>query len=154
MKRAHTYALAATVLAVAVLVVSLVLGLGSGGEAVVGRAPTSPLTGRPTERVRVEVLNASGTPGLAREATRVLRDHGYDVVFFGNAPKSFSRDTSLVIDRAGREGLARQVAEAVEVDVVRSRPDTSLLLEVTVVIGRDWVGIEEEPVAMIRDTAP
>ena len=112
MKRSHTYALAATVLAVGVLVVSLVLGLGSG-EAEVGRAPTSPLTGRPTERVRVEVLNASGRPGLAREATRVLRDHGYDVVFFGNAPRSFSRDTSLVIDRAGREGLARQVAEAV-----------------------------------------
>ncbi|HEX2093544.1 MAG TPA: LytR C-terminal domain-containing protein [Longimicrobiaceae bacterium] len=135
--RFQTYGLAATILAVVGLVVSLVMGLGAGGAPDPGAARS--VSGKPAERIRVEVLNASGIPGLARAATRTLRDRGYDVVYFGNA-RGFSRDTSLVIDRVGREGVARQVAEAIGVGRVRSHPDSTLLLEVTVVLGRDWRG--------------
>lgn len=88
-------------------------------------------------RVRVQVLNASGRPGLAREATRVLRDRGFDVKEFGNG-KGFSPDSSVVLDRVGRIGVARQVADAVGIRNVTSRPDSNLYLDATVVLGRDW----------------
>ncbi|MBD0321654.1 MAG: LytR C-terminal domain-containing protein, partial [Gemmatimonadetes bacterium] len=87
--------------------------------------------------VRVQVLNASGRPGLAREATRVLRDRGFDVLEFGNG-RGFSPDSSMVLDRAGRLEVARQVADAVGIRHVAARPDSNLYLDATVVLGKDW----------------
>jgi hypothetical protein len=88
-------------------------------------------------RLRVEVLNGARVPGLARSATRVLRQQNFDVVYFGNAAGG-ARDTSEVIDRVGRPEDARRVAEALGIATVRSAPDTTLYLEATVVLGRDW----------------
>lgn len=91
----------------------------------------------PAERVRVEVLNGGGREGMARAATDVLRDGGFDVVFFGNAP-SFGQDSSVVLDRVGRLDMARSVADALGIRQVRSQPDTNLYLDVTVVLGEEW----------------
>lgn len=147
MKRGQTAALAATLLLVAGLVVSMAMGLGpgSGSDAPLApeEVPDVPAARVPAgERVRVEVLNAAGIPGLARVATRTLRERGFDVVYFGNA-RGFSPESTLVIDRVGREETAREVADALEVERVRSRPDSTLLLEVTVVVGRDWKGARD-----------
>ncbi|MDP9349842.1 MAG: LytR C-terminal domain-containing protein [Gemmatimonadota bacterium] len=141
MKRAKTLGLAATVAAVLVLGGSLVLGirgepLPDGPHPTAG-APEPPRP--PEERVRVEVLNASGVAGAAREATRILRDRGFDVVYFGNA-RGFAPDSSLVLDRLGTGEHAEAVGEALEIERVRSRPDPTRYLEVTVVIGKDWTG--------------
>lgn len=136
MKRVQTAALAATVAAVLVLAGSLVQGMWGRAEEE-KPAPTAAIPEPPSERVRVEVLNAGGVPGAARDATRLLRARGFDVVYFGNG-RGFGPDTSQVIDRAGREGVARDVADALDISRVRSRPDTTLYLEVTVVLGRDW----------------
>ena len=107
------------------------------------RGSGNPLESTPgeqgTDRVRVEVLNAAGIPGLARRATERLRDSGFDVVYFGNS-SSFGPDSSLVVDRAGKLEVAQAVARAVEISTVRSEPDPSLYLEATVVLGRDWSG--------------
>jgi hypothetical protein len=103
----------------------------------VGPAPPSALPGAPG-RVKVEVLNAGGLAGAAREATRALRDRGFDVVYYGNAA-FFSQDSSVVLDRSGRLDRARAVAEALGVRTVRSEPDSSLYLDVTVRLGPDWV---------------
>jgi hypothetical protein len=138
-KRAQTLGLAATLGAVLVLGGSLVLGMR--GEQPDENAPAAgvrePPRRPPAERVRVEVLNAGGVAGAAREATRILRDRGFDVVYFGNA-RGFAPDSSLVLDRAGKGSHAAAVGEALEIERVRSRPDTTRYLEVTVVIGRDW----------------
>lgn len=89
-------------------------------------------------RVRVEVLNGAGTGGIAREATDRLRDAGFDVVFFGNAPR-FDHATSTVLARGGDAEAARRVAELLGVADVRAEPDPELYLDVTVVLGADWV---------------
>ena len=84
----------------------------------------------PRERVRVEVLNAGGMAGRAREATRQLRDIGFDVVHFGNAAR-FDRDSTVVLDRVGRLDLARAVSEALGVHSVTtpgSRPTSKPFL--------------------------
>ncbi len=87
-------------------------------------------------RVRVQVMNATSTRGLARRATMHLRDHGYDVVESGNA--SEQRDSTLVLDRSGNADWARRVALAMGGARVESRPDTSRYLDVTVLVGRAW----------------
>ncbi|HLL47058.1 MAG TPA: LytR C-terminal domain-containing protein [Longimicrobiaceae bacterium] len=156
MKRLQTAALAVTLLLVAGLVVSMAMGFGSdagpGAPSAPEQVPDVPAAKAPPgQRVRVEVLNAAGVPGLARVATRTLRERGFDVVYFGNA-RGFSPESTLVIDRVGREETAREVADALEVERVRSRPDSTLLLEVTVVVGRDWKGAREAAAA--ADSTP
>ena len=99
--------------------------------------PEGEVTAAPSERVRVEVLNAGGVSGRAREATERLRSVGFDVVQFGNA-RSFDRDSSLVIDRVGRPELARAVANALGIRNVLTEPDPNLFVDVSVLLGRAW----------------
>jgi hypothetical protein len=87
-------------------------------------------------RIRVQVLNATPTRGLARRATGYLRDRGFDVVDVATAPQA--RDSTLVIDRSGHPEWARLVARALGDVAVESRPDSSRYLDVTVLVGRDW----------------
>ena len=150
-KRLQTVGLFVLLLVVAVLVGSLAAGLvgrRGGAEDVVAAdpapAPVRAGAPRPAGRVRVEVLNASGVPGLARKGTEVLRDGGYDVVSYGNAP-GFAPDTSLVLDRVGRMELARSVADAVQIPRVYARPDSNVYVDVTVVLGQDWAAENADP---------
>jgi len=92
---------------------------------------------RPEGRIRVEVLNAGGVSGLARDATDFLRDHGFDVVYFGNAG-SFDADSTLVFDRVGRPEAARAVAEALGIDNVVDQPDPNRFADVSVWLGSGW----------------
>jgi len=91
----------------------------------------------PTTRVRVEVLNAGGITGLARDATEYLRDSGFDVVDFGNA-RDFDADSSVVLDRVGQGEIARAVADVLGIDNVRSQPDSNLYVDVSVLLGSEW----------------
>lgn len=88
-------------------------------------------------RVRVEILNAGGRSGMAREATRFLRDVGFDVVDFGNA-ESFDADSTVVIDRSGRPAAALAVARALGAAVVREEVALNLYVDVTVLLGSGW----------------
>lgn len=91
----------------------------------------------PTTRIRVEVLNAGGIAGLARNATDYLRDSGFDVVDFGNAA-DFDADSSIVLDRVGQVENAKAVADVLGINNVRSQPDSNLYLDVSVLLGSDW----------------
>ncbi len=127
----------ATVMIAVPLVIAAVVAVfrDDSGSASVAEAPA-------TGRVRVEVLNAAGRAGLAREATRRLRARGFDVVYFGNAAE-FGRDSSVVLDRVGDLRTARSVAGALGIRNVASEPDSSRLLEVSVVLGTDWPPVEK-----------
>ncbi|RMH15022.1 MAG: LytR family transcriptional regulator [Gemmatimonadetes bacterium] len=92
---------------------------------------------RPVGRVRVEVLNAGGVPGMALRATELLREAGFDVVYFGNA-EAFGQDSTVVLDRVGRLDAARAVADVLGATTVRSEPQANLYLDVTVRLGAAW----------------
>ncbi len=87
-------------------------------------------------RVRVEVLNATRIPRLARRATRALRDRGFDVVAIGTHPEQL--DSTLVLDRTGHPDWAARAAAAMQGARVELRPDSSRYLDITVLIGRSW----------------
>jgi hypothetical protein len=86
--------------------------------------------------VRVEVLNATDTKGLARRAMLVMRDAGFDVVFFGNS--SERADTTRILDRSGHAEWAALAARAMGRSHVEQLPDSSRFLDLTVLVGRNW----------------
>ena len=87
-------------------------------------------------RVRVQVLNATNVTGLARRATMVLRDHGFDVVETGNTKGPL--DTTLVLDLSGHPDWAQRVATVMAPARVQARHDTSRYLDIAVVLGTTW----------------
>jgi hypothetical protein len=89
-------------------------------------------------RVRVQVLNATTTRGLARRATELLRDRGFDVVEVGTATARDRGDSTFVLDRSGHPDWANRVAAALGGASVLSRPDSSRYLDVTVLVGATW----------------
>jgi hypothetical protein len=87
-------------------------------------------------RIRVQVLNATKTRGLARRATMLLRDRGFDVVENGTLPQQ--RDTTLVLDLSGHPEWANRLAQIFAPAKVTVRADSSRYLDITVVIGTTW----------------
>jgi LytR cell envelope-related transcriptional attenuator len=89
--------------------------------------------------ITVEVLNASGKPGLAKVATRVLRRAGIDVVAFGNAPESVGTlDSTRIAVRRGTHDVGERVRKPLGVGRVSVQPDTTRLLDASVFLGADF----------------
>jgi polyisoprenyl-teichoic acid--peptidoglycan teichoic acid transferase len=132
-------AILAALLICAAFAASFILGLRRGPVVTETVGAYAPAPEAPPARAagRIEVLNASGRSGLARAATDRLRGGGFDVVFFGNA-SGFSGDSTLILDRTGDDAVARAVARYLGMGVVRTQRDTTLFVDATVVIGRDW----------------
>ncbi len=135
-------ALVAALGAVGVFLVSAGAGMRLRDAAPEGRALDTAAEGTPVLvdsaalGARVEVLNGSDRPGLARDATERLRAAGFDVVYFGNAREP--RGLSVVLDRGGRAPAARAAARALGLKTVRPEPDASRMVDVTVLLGTDW----------------
>src|SRR6058998_3940408 len=89
----------------------------AAGLPVPGEGPGAP-------RITVEVLNASGKPGLARAGVRVLRRAGIDVITFGNAPASLGTldSTRITVQRIA-PGIGERVRRAFR-DPARQHPAT------------------------------
>lgn len=103
------------------------------------RAASAPVVSRLVPegtRIRVEVLNASEVRGLARRATFVLRDAGFDVVRFTG--DNARRTSNLVIDRTGHPDWARLAVRALGGGGVETRPDSGRYVDLTILIGADW----------------
>lgn len=90
----------------------------------------------PGTRIRVEVINVSKRPGLARRATLYLRDAGFDVVRYESG--SPYRDSTLVLDRTGHPEWARLLSSALGGAAVEARPDSSRYLDLTLLLGASW----------------
>ena len=90
----------------------------------------------PERRVTIEVLNGTRRPGAARVATRMLRRHGLDVVYFGNADAP--ADSTRVIVRRGDPGRGRDVRAVLGVGRIVVEPDTLRRVDVSVELGHDF----------------
>jgi hypothetical protein len=101
-----------------------------------GRLVTREVTAPPNTRIRVEIINATQTSGLARRVTRLLRDRGFDVVKYTTS--TATQDTTIVLDRTDHPEWAKLVSQALGAARVEARPDTSRYVDVTVVLGSTW----------------
>jgi len=102
------------------------------------RPMADPMPSSVPSRIEVEVVNGTGEPRLAERFTELLRSRGFDVVDMGNAAAPVQK--SLVIDRSGSPESARKVAESLHLpkDRLIQKPDKSLYLDVSLVVGKDY----------------
>jgi hypothetical protein len=124
----------------------LVAVLGASSVAIHSRGGSSPFLSSATDqhelrapegvRIRVQVLNTTKTRGLARRATRLLRDRGFDVVELGTVGPTM--DTTVVLDLSGHPAWADAVAKVMAPAHTRARRDSSRYLDVTVLVGSSW----------------
>ena len=122
---------------VVAVAVAAAAAAGGGAMLLARAAEDVPSVAAPPDvRIRVQVLNATSTRGLARRATAFLRDRGFDVVDVGTAAEP--RDSTLVLDRSGNAAWSRLVAQALGGARVEPRPDSSRYLDVAVLVGRNW----------------
>ena len=128
-----------------VVVVALAMTVAAFGAVMVvrsrrsGSAPPPPpaqVRAPDSTRVRVQVLNGTKVRGLARRATQLLRDRGFDVVETGTI--NDARDTTLVLDVSGHPDWANRVAKLFPPSRVQARSDSSRYLDVVVVLGTTW----------------
>lgn len=87
-------------------------------------------------RVRVQVLNGTRVRGLARRATVLLRDRGFDVVETGTT--SGQADTTVILDLSGHPDWAKRIASLFPPARIQVRADSSRYLDIAVVVGSSW----------------
>jgi hypothetical protein len=92
----------------------------------------------------VEVINTTPAIGLARVASRRLRDAGIDVVYFGTEGGQALDSTQILVRRGAAESVT-PVRRALGVGAVRLAPDSTRLVDVTVRLGRDFAAVGRNP---------
>lgn len=97
--------------------------------------------GRPSDDIRVQVLNGNGVPGIGQEVSEVLIDAGYRVVLTGNAPRLNYRKTLVITYDDSPEGLAlaERTRKLVGVGEVQVSGQSQGIVDLTIVIGKDFL---------------
>lgn len=93
-----------------------------------------------SERIQIDVRNASGVSGLAGKFTDFLRENGFDVVEMGNFETS-EEELTIILDRKGNNtGAMKKIASALGVNErnIIQQVNKELFLDATVVIGKDF----------------
>ncbi len=92
-----------------------------------------------TRVIQVEVLNGCGVADIADKFTDSLRKRNFDVVNIANY-RSFEVDKSIIIDRAGRLGNAKYLADVIGLDRKRviQQKNKNYFLDVTLIVGKDY----------------
>jgi hypothetical protein len=121
----------------AALVLCGFVAAGCGDRA----AKAHPIPGDRAPALTVEVLNASGVSGGARAGTRLLRQAGIDVVYYGNAPgEQGGLDSTRIVVRRGGVQVGEQIRAVLGVGRVSLELDSSRLLDASVLLGADFPG--------------
>jgi hypothetical protein len=87
---------------------------------------------------RVEVLNGCGVDNLAYKVSLYLREKGFDVVEIANV-KETKVERTIIIERIDK-GMknARVLGKAIRCSNMTTMIDSTLLLEVTLILGEDY----------------
>ena len=95
----------------------------------------------------VEVLNASGVPGLARQTAQRLERLGFRIVRVEAAAQL--AQTTTVIDRTGRPEVARALAELLGRKPVTYEPGSGA--DITIVVAQDLIALDPVKVSQKRN---
>jgi LCP family protein required for cell wall assembly len=101
-----------------------------------GVAPED-LTGTP-----IEVLNASGIPGLGRRVADRVATLGFRTVRLGTS--TVTVEVTTIIDRTGRPGVARMLAAAIGKVTIKQEPPSDGA-SITILVARDAARVVSVP---------
>jgi hypothetical protein len=101
--------------------------------------PANEVTEEQKRIIQVEVLNGCGVVDVADKFTDRLRKKKFDVVNMANY-RSFEIDKSIIIDRSGRLGNAKYLADVIGLDRRRviQQTNKNYFLDVTLIVGKDY----------------
>ena len=121
------------------LLIAVAALVGRRSDSLVASAPEAglayPIPPR-DGRILVEVLNTTDRVGLARTATRLLRQEGIDVLSSGNDGPALTQ--TRVVVRRGDVANGRIVARALGIGEVVQDTDTLRRVDVSVFLGTDY----------------
>ena len=87
---------------------------------------------------RVEVLNGCGVDNLAYKVSLYLREKGFDVVEIANV-KDSKVERTIIIERIDKDMKnAKILGKAIHCNNMTTMIDSTLLLEVTLILGEDY----------------
>ncbi|HMD01871.1 MAG TPA: LCP family protein [Candidatus Baltobacteraceae bacterium] len=107
------------------------------------QAPPTAVAEIPPAKIRVEVRNGSGTPGVANRLAERLRKQGFIIANVGNAD-AFSYETTVIRVHSASIPLAgERVRSALSIATASVTPEpstspTTFASDVTVIVGRDF----------------
>lgn len=93
----------------------------------------------PLEKIiQVNVLNATGVPGLANDVRKYLRDRGFDVVEVDNNTNTINN--TVIFDRVGDKIATHKLAYALGINekMIKLDVDSTLYLKASIIIGKDY----------------
>jgi hypothetical protein len=109
--------------------------------ALVARLVPLPTAAAPGSRVRVRVLDGTGTDGAVAAAVERLVPAGAEIVIVGNADRFTYDTTELRYREATGEESARELQEALGTGAVESVSSPDEAFDVTVVVGGDFLDL-------------
>lgn len=87
--------------------------------------------------VRVEVINATGIPGLARKVTFLLRQDGFDVVYYSSSKDTIKR--TVIVERSDSTmSHAKHLAKWIGCKEITLEWDYDKISDCAIVIGLDF----------------
>lgn len=89
-----------------------------------------------TQKIVVDVWNATNIPRLGEKVSKNLRKYGVDVVKWDTYPKK--ENYTQVIDRTGNINIAYQIAELINCKNVKTELAPALLVDVSLILGGDF----------------
>ena len=89
--------------------------------------------------VKLEILNGSGKPGLAKTAATYFESVGFIVVKTGNAP-NFRYNNSKVINHKVEDAEVQKVLDILKSKDVTHDSNSNSQSDITIIIGKDYQG--------------
>lgn len=89
------------------------------------------------EIARTEVLNSTGTDGLAKNVKSLLNERNFAVLSVGNG-WSQNEKFSVVIDRSGNPDFTYKIAKILNINKIFHLVDKEVGLDTTVILGEDF----------------
>lgn len=89
------------------------------------------------EKLTIEVLNATSTPGLAARVSDKLKAEGYNVTRTGNDNTSQGKKTSI-IDRTANTTYAKDIKKLLNKGSIKTETKASGDADITIIIGEDY----------------
>jgi len=88
-------------------------------------------------KIRVEVINASGVPGLAKKVTFKLREDGFDVVYYSHQNDTIEK--TVIVERSDSSlSHAKHLAKWLGVNEITLEWDCDKLSDCAIVVGKDF----------------
>ena len=92
------------------------------------------------EKIQIEIQNGCGLKGVAKLYTNFLRDKGYDVIGFSNAPHFNYKNTELIIHKKDSVNFINEISNILSINpkFISYNYNENFIYEMTVIIGKDY----------------